>query len=267
MKFTLPDGSRVSKSFAIGFGALSFGIAIVGNGIGTYIASRDSWFYKSKVEIAELMTDQSKDLTLREIRKSTKLIRIMLTKRLFPILCGGIVTGVSAAAMHYLGTVSLVFPGRLEYNPGVVACSAVIAVIGATVAYWILFRFLALYPERELYRVMSAAVMAVALCGMHFTGCAGTTLVYTGVEQKTLTIQVSSEATVVSSVLVGLAFLWIIVMILVSDLRSYFYSRVAIINSIDSLLKQTAEAAAVAGNNQVSITVRGLSFGLCLGRT
>ena len=254
MNLTLPNGARVSKTFAAGYSAVSFGIAIVGTGIGTYIASRDSWFYKSKVEIAELMVDQSKELTLRDIRKSQKLIRIMLTKRLLPIVCGGGVTGTGAAAMHYTGTIAVVFPGRIEYIPGLVACSALIALLGASVAYWILFRFLALYPEREIYRVFSAAVMAVALCGMHFTGCAGTILIYTGVEQPTLTLQVSSETTIVLSVLVGLAYLWLIVMVIVSDLRTYFYSRVAIINSIDSLLSQTAEAAAVAGNNMVSIT-------------
>lgn len=260
MKFSLPDGTRVTKTFAVGYSVLSFVVAVVGTGVGTYIASRDTWFYKSKIEIAELMTHQSKDLTLRDIRKSNKLIRIMLTKRLLPVLLGGVVTGAGAATMNYIGTLAIIFPGRLEYNPGVVTGSAVIALVGATTAYWILFRFLALYPEREVYRVISASVMAVALSGQHFTSCAGTILIYTGVEQSVLTVQVSSESTIVASVLVGLAYLWLIVMIVVSDLRTYFYSRVAILNSIDNLLHQTAEAASLAGNNLVNIVVRSYPF-------
>ena len=72
--------------------------------------------------------------------------------------------------MHYIGTLGMIFPGKLNYNPGVVAGSTLIGVLGATIAYWILFRFLALYPEKELYRIICAVVMSVAICGMHFTG-------------------------------------------------------------------------------------------------
>ena len=50
--------------------------------------------------------------------------------------------------MHYIGTLGMIFPGKLSYSPGIVAGSSLIGVVGATVAYWILFRFLALYPEK-----------------------------------------------------------------------------------------------------------------------
>ena len=150
--------------------------------------------------------------------------------------------------MHYIGTLGMIFPGKLNYNPGVVAGSTLIGVLGATIAYWILFRFLALYPEKELYRILCAAVMSVAICGMHFTGslppsfpspglgssvylhieyaskhttiktllninifslivstgCAGTQFIYTGISQSTLSITITAQTTIVTSVLVGL---------------------------------------------------------------
>ena len=116
------------------------------------------------------MADVSKELSLRQIRKSNKLIRIMLTRNLGPIVVGGCITGGGFNSMHYIGTLGMVFPGTLRYYSGIVAASCLISLLGATIAYWILFRFLALYPEKELYRIICSVVMAVAICGMHFTG-------------------------------------------------------------------------------------------------
>ena len=82
--------------------------------IGTYIASRDRWFYKSKIEIAEGMADASKELSLRQIRKSNKLIHIMLTRNIGPIVVGGCITGGGFCAMHYIGTLGMVFSGTLK---------------------------------------------------------------------------------------------------------------------------------------------------------
>jgi NO-binding membrane sensor protein with MHYT domain len=59
---------------------------------------------------------------------------------------------------------------KMNWNVGIVATSVVIAVVAATVAFWILFRLLALYPHYEILRIAGAVVASIAVNGMHYTG-------------------------------------------------------------------------------------------------
>ena len=113
----------------------------------------------------------------------------------------------------------------------------------------------ALVPPQETYRIASAAVMAVAICGMHYVGCAGTKFIYTGVPQTTVTLEVSAGNTIAIAILVGLTFLWAVIIIIIGDLRAYFYSRVAIVNSLERLLTATAEACKASGRDNINIHV------------
>lgn len=80
------------------------------------------------------------------------------------VAAGGIV-GLGVAVMHYLGMAAMVLPGRIAYDPGLWLLSLAIAVIAATAALWLSTR---IHRPRE--RAIAALVMAVAVCGMHYTG-------------------------------------------------------------------------------------------------
>lgn len=84
------------------------------------------------------------------------------------LLAGGTVTGLSVAAMHYLGMAAMNVPATKEYNVGLVALS----VVAATAAFWLMQ-----HARTVAHRVGSALVMGVAVCGMHYTGMAALTLV------------------------------------------------------------------------------------------
>jgi signal transduction histidine kinase/ActR/RegA family two-component response regulator len=95
------------------------------------------------------------------------------TKVTFPrIARAGLLVGVGVAAMHYCGMSALKVPGQIYYRPGLFALSVVIAVAAATAALWLASRSHALWR-----RVAAALVMAVAICGMHYTGMAATVIV------------------------------------------------------------------------------------------
>ena len=81
------------------------------------------------------------------------------------IVAAGGVVGMGVAVMHYLGMAAMVLPGRIAYSPGLWVLSVVIAVIAATAALWLSTR---IHRPRE--RAIAALVMAVAVCGMHYTG-------------------------------------------------------------------------------------------------
>jgi NO-binding membrane sensor protein with MHYT domain len=81
------------------------------------------------------------------------------------IVAGGLLAGLGVAAMHYTGMAAMNLDGQIDYGAARVALSVVIAVVAATVALW-----LALTVKRPLAIALAAAIMGVAVNGMHFTG-------------------------------------------------------------------------------------------------
>jgi len=90
------------------------------------------------------------------------------------ILGGGTLVGLSVAVMHYMGMVAMRLPGAVYYRPGLFGLSILIAVAAASIALWLAFTL-----RNAWQRAVAALVMAAAICGMHFTGMAGTVIVAT----------------------------------------------------------------------------------------
>jgi|GEM_PF-3043178 len=84
-------------------------------------------------------------------------------------LMAGAIVGAGVSVMHYSGMAAVVLPGWLQYDPKLVAASVVIAVVAATAALW-----LTLNLRNWWQRAVAAGVMAVAVCGMHYTAMAAT---------------------------------------------------------------------------------------------
>ncbi len=83
------------------------------------------------------------------------------------LVLGGVFTGAGVAVMHYLGMSAMQTQGHLSYNNALVLASIVIAVVAATVAL-----FLAISLKGTGLMAGAAAIMGVAVCGMHYTGMA-----------------------------------------------------------------------------------------------
>jgi hypothetical protein len=86
------------------------------------------------------------------------------------LVCGGLCAGSGVVVMHYVGMAAMEFKGRIVWDAGIIAASCVIAFLAATAAFWILFRFLSVYSNKEYLRIACALIMGVAVCGMHYTG-------------------------------------------------------------------------------------------------
>lgn len=93
----------------------------------------------------------------------------LVDKQLNParLIGAGIIVGGGVVAMHYTGMAAVILPGRLTYNPLLVGASVVIAVVAATAAL-----YLALSVRRLVPKLAAAAIMGIAICGMHYTGMA-----------------------------------------------------------------------------------------------
>jgi NO-binding membrane sensor protein with MHYT domain len=78
---------------------------------------------------------------------------------------GGPLTGFGVAAMHYSGMDAMRVSGSVSYDRTLVVASCVIAVVAATVALWF-----TLVVDKPVAIVAAAAIMGIAVCGMHYTG-------------------------------------------------------------------------------------------------
>lgn len=83
------------------------------------------------------------------------------------ILTAGVLTGSGVLAMHYTGMQAMHVSGAIHYRPAFVAASAVIAIVAATAALWFTVSVRGWAPITG-----AAGLMAVAVCGMHYTGMA-----------------------------------------------------------------------------------------------
>ncbi len=90
------------------------------------------------------------------------------------LLQSGLLLGLAVCAMHYLGMYGMRFGGFFEWSGVLVAASVAIALVAATAAL-----FLAFLVQGPVARAAAAAVMAAAVCAMHYTGMAAATILCT----------------------------------------------------------------------------------------
>ncbi|MFC9896370.1 MHYT domain-containing protein [Nocardia sp. NPDC127579] len=91
------------------------------------------------------------------------------------LLAGGAITGLGVAAMHYTGMYAMKSDAQLSYDLPLVALSVLIAVVAATVALWFALRVNGIGAT-----IAAAAIMGVAISGMHYTGMSALRAHHTG---------------------------------------------------------------------------------------
>ncbi|MGV3569579.1 MAG: MHYT domain-containing protein [Ramlibacter sp.] len=81
------------------------------------------------------------------------------------LLFAGFLLGLGVVVMHYLGMFGMRIGGYIRWDYGIVALSAVIAIVAATAALWLAFNTATLR-----LRLAAAVLMGIAVCAMHYTG-------------------------------------------------------------------------------------------------
>ncbi len=89
---------------------------------------------------------------------------------------GGLAMGAGITGMHYTGMAAMRLDGTITYDPAVWALSAVIALIVSYVALFLFMRFRTVTGATG-WRWACAALMGLAVCGMHYTGMAAASFV------------------------------------------------------------------------------------------
>jgi len=89
-------------------------------------------------------------------------------------LAGALLAGIGVCVMHYLGMYAMTMRADMSMDPGLVAASIVIAIGAAAAALWLAFNL-----KQFVHQLIAAAVMAVAVCAMHYTGMAAADMICT----------------------------------------------------------------------------------------
>lgn len=87
------------------------------------------------------------------------------------VAMGGVLLGLSVSAMHYIGVAAMSFSGFLIFDRSYVAASVVVSIVFSTIA---LAR--ASHLKTMSRRVEVGGWLALAVCGLHFTGMTAITI-------------------------------------------------------------------------------------------
>jgi diguanylate cyclase (GGDEF)-like protein/PAS domain S-box-containing protein len=94
---------------------------------------------------------------------------------------GGLLIGVGIGAMHYTGMAAMRLNGLIRYDVKLFLLSILVAVALATLALWIKFRLKSCQSRWNTWVTMfSAAVMGLAVSGMHYTAMAAAYFIRNG---------------------------------------------------------------------------------------
>lgn len=86
---------------------------------------------------------------------------------------GALVMGAGISGMHYIGMAAMEMAPGITWSPVLVALSVLIAVLASATALAIFQWLRRVQPSHRLpYQLAASFVMAVAICGMHYTGMA-----------------------------------------------------------------------------------------------
>ncbi|KRD55014.1 diguanylate phosphodiesterase [Acidovorax sp. Root275] len=86
---------------------------------------------------------------------------------------GALVMGAGISGMHYIGMAAMEMAPGIVWNLPLVALSVLIAVLASATALLIFKLLRRVRPSQRLpYQLAASFVMAVAICGMHYTGMA-----------------------------------------------------------------------------------------------
>jgi NO-binding membrane sensor protein with MHYT domain len=166
------DGNIVPIRYNTGLTILSLLSVLIFSAAGFKLSSYDTVFMKTKKEIMNMFLLDAKNMSMQKVKNIShfEVVQILATTNPQYLLAGGLVTGSGVVVMHYIGMYAMVFPGHIVWDAGIIAASCIIAFIASTAAFWILFRLLSIYPNKENLRILCALTMAIAVCGMHYCG-------------------------------------------------------------------------------------------------
>ena len=142
--------------------------------------------------------------------------------------------GTGIVAMHYTGMFAMEMSPPIRYNPLLFVASVLIALVASFAALWISFQLRWKHSRTEiLAKLGSAAVMGLAISGMHYTGMAAARFA-----PGTICLAVTSGGIDSTTLAIGVGSVSLLIMsftLIVSALDANFSKRIALLARTDGL--------------------------------
>lgn len=91
--------------------------------------------------------------------------------RIIHYVLGGIIIGLAISTMHYLGMEAMKIDINIQYIPSIFFLAIAIAIVASMVALWLAIQSnKGTFRRKLVLKIVSALIMGVAVCGMHYTG-------------------------------------------------------------------------------------------------
>ena len=91
------------------------------------------------------------------------------------LILGAVFMGLGIAGMHYTGMMALTVEYyQMHYDPLLVICSVLIAISGAGLSFFFIFKYKSAVRYRIGLKAIVALLMALSIVGMHYTGMVAT---------------------------------------------------------------------------------------------
>lgn len=89
------------------------------------------------------------------------------------LIAGGFILGLAIASMHYTGMAGMLTTLNIHYLPTLFFLSIFIAIVASEAAIWLALKSnQVILRMRNRLKIVSAIIMGLAICGMHYTGMA-----------------------------------------------------------------------------------------------
>lgn len=126
--------------------------------------------YRAPIPVSYDATLTVASLALAILFVGLGLYRVIRQRRMkfSTLVSAGVFMGLGVAAMHYTGMAALQFAGDAHYDQTIVVLSVAIAIVASIAALWIAFTV-----RTTWQKLVSAFVMGIAVCGMHYTAMYG----------------------------------------------------------------------------------------------
>ncbi len=150
------------------------------------------------------------------------------------LIISTILMGTGIVAMHYTGMFAMEMSPPIRYNPLLFVASVLIALVASFAALWICFQLRWKHSRTEiLAKLGSAAVMGLAISGMHYTGMAAARFA-----PGSVCLAVTSGGINTTSLAIGVGSVSLLIMsftLIVSALDANFSKRIALLARTDGL--------------------------------
>mmetsp|Transcript_26900 Transcript_26900/g.25762 ORF Transcript_26900/g.25762 Transcript_26900/m.25762 type:complete len:466 (+) Transcript_26900:210-1607(+) len=242
VKMEDPNGNRVDIRYRIDLTIVSLVVVIFLSYCGIYICSKDHAFTMDRIDTLDQFVRATSVMSISELKlmkSSSYVLMTALFQSLHRLIIGGIITALGACACHFFGMSAVVSDGMIEWQAGLVAAAVIIALISSIVAYWILFRLLALFPRLEVLRLTSSFLAAIAFSGMHYVGVTSARFVYIEGKHRSLIAKyptVRQDVAMLWAIVLSVLFLLGCFILITADLRAWYYNNSDTLRSTDNLM-------------------------------